>query len=256
MFDAEEVVKALVPGLKEWLMITAVGVTGSTNDDLKHAAASGAPEGTVLIAGAQTAGKGRLGRSFYSPDEAGLYMSVLLRPKTAAEAALAVTTAAGAAVSEAIDELCGVSSGIKWVNDIYIGGRKVCGILAESVISPDGSVDCTVLGIGINVADRGFHGEIRGKAGAISADISLRPVLAAKVLTRFFRYYDLFPAKTYMDEYRKRSVLPGETVEYELDGVRHTAVVEGIDDEARLIVRSDGVAATLSSGEVSVKKII
>lgn len=253
IFAAEEVTALLGESLRARIGVRTTDITGSTNDDIKALAESGAPEGTVMIAGEQTAGKGRLGRSFYSPKDAGLYMSILLRPKLGTADALAITTAAGAAAARAIDAVCGTNAGIKWVNDIYIGSRKVCGILTEASLSPDGGVRYAVLGIGVNVTDRGFPDDIKNKAGAVGADISLRPAIAAKILEFFFAYYESFPSKVYMDEYRRRSVLTGRTIEYEQGGVMHTAKVEGIDDDARLIVRGgDGELKYLSSGEVSI----
>jgi BirA family biotin operon repressor/biotin-[acetyl-CoA-carboxylase] ligase len=232
-------------------------ITGSTNDDVKKLAETGSPEGTVVIAGEQTAGKGRLGRSFFSPKDTGLYMSVLLRPAVGAADALGITTAAGAAVACALDSVCGTNAGIKWVNDIYIGSRKVCGILTEASLSSDGGMRYAVLGIGVNVADGGFPEDIKTKAGAVGADISLRPLIAAKILELFFGYYAGFPSRSYMDEYRRRSVLTGRVIEYEQGGVLHTASVEGIDDEARLVVRDEGGSVSyLSSGEVSIKSRI
>ena len=112
-----------------------------------------------------------------------------------------------------------------------------------------------VLGIGINVSDSGFPDEIKDIAGTVGADISLRPLIASKILTYFFGYYDSFPSKAYMDEYRRRSVLTGRTIEYEQGGVLHTAVVDGIDDDACLIVRDlSGDVKHLASGEVLIKK--
>ena len=253
IFAAEEVSALIADTLRGRIVIKTADITGSTNDDIKELAAGGAPEGTVMIAGEQTAGKGRLGRSFYSPRDAGLYMSILLRPALGTADALAITTAAGAAAACAIDEVCGTDAGIKWVNDIYIGSRKVCGILTESSLAPDGGVRYAVLGIGVNVTDRGFPDDIKNKAGAVGVDISLRPAIAAKIIEYFFSYYRSFPSKAYMDEYRRRSILTGKTIEYEQNGVTHTALVEGIDDDARLVVRApDGTVTYLSSGEVSV----
>ncbi len=236
------------------LDIRTTAVTGSTNDDVKELAASGGPEGTVVIAGAQTAGKGRLGRSFYSPENVGLYMSVLLRPTLAAQDALAITTAAAVATAGAIDALCGTDAGIKWVNDIYLGDRKVCGILTESSVSVGGMINYAVLGIGVNVAAADYPAEIAGKAGALGIAPELRMRLAAGILMRFFEIYDRLPSREYMDEYRRRSILTGQMIEYERDGIAHTGIVAGIDDDARLLIKDeDGVTLSLSSGEVSVK---
>ena len=254
IFGREEVISRLGAPLDTRLDIVTTDITGSTNNDIKAAAAKGAPEGLVIIAGEQTAGKGRLGRSFWSPRDTGLYFSILLRPRVSAADALSITTAAAVAVSEAIDELTGLHAGIKWVNDIYISGRKVCGILTEASLMPDGGMDLAVLGIGVNVAENDFPDDIRDKAGSIGAASDIRPALAAGILTRFFAYYDDLPSKGYMDEYRARSILSGKTVEYEQGGVMRTAEVIGTDDSARLIVRdADGKTSYLSSGEVNIK---
>ena len=256
MFTASAVYDALSADIARRLDIRTAEVTGSTNDDIKALAERGAPEGTVIIAGAQTAGKGRLGRSFYSPPDTGLYMSVLLRPVLAAPDALSVTTAAAVAVAEACDVfLQGTAAGIKWVNDIYVIGRKVCGILTESAVAQDGSVRYAVLGIGINAAYSEVPEDIREKAGTLGCGSEIRPLLAAEVLERFFAYSDRLPDRSYMEEYRRRSILTGKAIEYEADGASHTAEVVGIDDEARLIVRStDGKISYLASGEVSIGK--
>ena len=254
MFTAGDVYSALSPGMPERLDIRTAAVTGSTNDDIKVLAEKGAEEGTAVIAGAQTAGKGRLGRSFYSPGDSGLYMSVLLRPRLDTADALAITTSAAVSAAEAVESVTDKTAGIKWVNDIYVSGRKVCGILTESSLAADGSLRYAVLGIGINAGETEFPPELRDKAGTLGCGASVRPVLAAKVLERFFAYYDALPSRAYMEEYRRRSVLTGKTIEYEAGGILHTAEVLGIDDEARLKVRtSDGKVDYLASGEVNIK---
>ncbi len=254
VIPGHEVISELDDRLRSRLHIRTVGITGSTNDDLKAAAADGAPEGEVLIAGAQTAGKGRLGRSFWSPDSGGLYMSILLRPSLPIGSALCITAAAAVAVSEAADNISGIRSGIKWVNDIYVDGRKICGILTESAVAPDGSMNHAVLGIGVNTCDMGFPEELRDKAGAIGIDRALIPKLAAGILTRFFAIYDSLPSRAFMEEYRHRSVLTGRVIEYERGGVLYRGTVEGIDNDARLLVRgSDNKVIQLISGEVNIK---
>lgn len=253
MFEPADVVRELPAELAARLDVRTVDITGSTNADIRQLAENGAPEGTVMIAGEQTAGRGRLGRSFYSPADSGLYMSILLRPELAVTDSLAVTVCAASAVACAIDELTGSRSGIKWVNDIYINGRKVCGILTEASLNADGDMGYAVLGIGINVTDRGFPEDIRGKAGAIGASEALRPELAAAVLERFFDYYDRLPDKGYLGEYRRRSILTGKKVEYEQSGDIRSARAVGIDDEAKLIVITPkGEEIHLGSGEVNI----
>ena len=131
------------------LRIEYLPVAGSTNTLAKERAAAGEPEGLVIAAGEQTAGRGRMGRSFYSPAGTGLYMSLLLRPKcTAAECAL-LTGAAAVAAAESVEALTGRRTAIKWVNDVLLEGRKICGILTETALDPgSGRPDWAVVGIG------------------------------------------------------------------------------------------------------------
>lgn len=228
----------------------------STNTALKARAAEGAQAGLVILADRQTAGRGRMTRTFFSPPGCGLYMSMLLRPALAAADALLLTTAAAVAAAEAIAAVTGREIGIKWVNDLFLGGRKVCGILTESSLSPDGGLAWAVVGIGINVRtpEGGFPAELDGIAGALlPADASdLRPRLAAEILTRCGAYFARLPHPAHLDEYRRRSILIGRTVTLSNTGVRVT--VEGIDDACRLLVRDAvGTRFAVSSGECSVR---
>ena len=255
VFPAGEVAATLDEALARRLSIRTAEVTGSTNDDIRVLAEKGKKEGAVMIAGEQTAGKGRHGHSFYSPKDSGLYMSILLRPSLPASQSLMITTAAAVAVSQAIGELTGTDPVIKWVNDIFIGGRKVCGILTEASLTAGGVMDHAVLGIGVNVAESAFPEDIRDTAGTLGADAGIRAKLAGLILTRFFRIYDDLPSNAYMEEYRRRSFLIGRNVAYERGSMRYTGRVAGIDDEARLIVERDGTVDILSSGEISVRPV-
>ena len=240
----------------------------STNTALKAAAADGAPSGTVLIARRQSAGRGRLGRTFLSPENTGLYMSVLLRPAMRAEDALFLTTCTAVACADAIDAIrhaAGIPTNpakIKWVNDIYLFDRKVCGILAEAGLSPDGStLSYAVIGMGINLLppQNGFPPELASTAGAVfshsdtvTADGNL---LAAEILRRLYAYLKMPADRTYMDAYRSRSLLDGrEILVRPASSVGDTeipATALGIDDRAGLRVRyADGTEETLRSGEV------
>ena len=233
----------------------------STNTALKQLAEQGGREGMVVIAQRQSQGKGRLGRSFYSPRQSGLYMSVLLRPEFPPEDSLAITTAAAAAVAAAVDQVTGQKSQIKWVNDVYLAGRKICGILTEASLDfENGRLDYAVLGIGINIQEPagGFPSEICQVAGALFSSApppGARVQLAAEVLNRFFRYYHALPERAYMEEYRARSLLTGREITFQQGKRTWSGVVLGIDSEARLIVRlPDGQKQAFSTGEVSIVK--
>lgn len=243
----------------------------STNLILKQQGQDGAPEGTVLIACRQTAGKGRLGRSFYSPEETGIYMSLLLRPAIRAQDSLLITTAAAVAVAEAIEKVTGVETGIKWVNDIYCRGRKVVGILTEgSLKAGTDQLSYAVLGIGINLwePNGGFPEEIKKIAGSVLTESfqpdkmekeQLRCRLAAEILNQFMMIYPQLTEKKFMNAYRKRSLLIGRKVQ--LMQADHAADLElppvrvvDVGDDAQLIVElPDGSLKEVSSGEVSVK---
>jgi len=237
-------------------------VLDSTNTFAKRAGDKGEAEGLLVIAEHQTGGRGRRGRTFHSPDGTGLYMSLLLRPDCAPEAALDITTCAAAATAEAIEALSGQKTGIKWVNDIYMNGRKVCGILTEAALSAEkGRLAYAVLGIGVNifVPVEDFPEEIRQIAGAVFSekpDGDIRASLAAEIVSRFLGYYEHLERKDYMQAYIDRMILFGKKVSV------HSAVGEvlgegeclDLDDELRLIVRmTDGEIRALSTGEVSIR---
>ncbi len=234
----------------------------STNTELRRLAAGEAPEGTVVIAEEQTQGRGRQGRHFFSPPSTGLYMSVLLRPQEEVSPLL-ITTAAAVAVAQAVEEITGVTAQIKWVNDIYCGDKKVCGILTEGAFYPNRSdLQYAVLGIGVNIAapSTGFPQEIQNRAGSLYQNkkppIFLKEKLAAAILTHFWKWYEDLNTKEHLDEYRRRSLLMGKTVEVltTTGTVTDVATVTGISDTFALqVTTTDGAKKELSSGEVSIR---
>lgn len=237
----------------------------STNDLLKDLAQNGAREGTVIIASSQTGGRGRgVGRRFYSPEGSGLYMSLLLRPNGGAENSLGITTAAAVAVCRAIVRETGKEPKIKWVNDIIVDGKKVCGILTEAAFSSAGTgLDYAVLGIGINLFSpkEGFPEDIKDIAGAL-CDVpvtDLRQRLARSVLEEFKDIY-LGGMSDHMKAYRRFSCVIGREVRVYRSPFALTAEPDaiayayGIDDECRLLIRyPDGREEALFSGEISVR---
>ena len=247
------------------LVIDVFHSTDSTNNVCRDKASSGQSDGYIAIAANQTKGRGRRGRSFYSPDNTGLYLSMLLRPAGyTAEQAMRFTTMAAAAVCEAIETVSGKEAGIKWVNDVFMDGRKVCGILTEASFDLESStLDYAIVGIGINVftPEGGFPEEIRDIAGAIFSEDEraeasipdIRSRLAAEVIRHFMKYYR--QAAGYMGEYRKRCIVIGRNVNVIMPGADpRPALALDIDDECGLIVRyEDGSEATLRSGEISIR---
>lgn len=260
VFSPESICRFLAPGM-EGLKIDLRGEVSSTNTVLKEMAEQGSPEGLVLIAENQVKGKGRLGRSFYSPRGSGLYMSILLRPELPAEDSLAITSAAAVAVAEAVSTVTGRQALIKWVNDVYLDGRKICGILTEAAVDFESRrLSYAVLGIGVNILEPpgGFPPEIAGVAGALyreKAPAETRARLAAEILNCFFGYYRMLPERGYMDAYKKLSLLTGREITFQQGSETWEGKVMGIDDEARLLVRlNSGEERAFSAGEVTIVK--
>ena len=242
MLDRDRIVSQLHSGYT----VTVAEEMASTNTALKAMAAEGAPMGTVLIAHRQTAGRGRLGRQFHSP-EGGLYLSVLIPP------ADAITCRAAVAAARAIESLCAASIDVKWVNDLYLNGRKVAGILAEGVLAPDGALTAVVLGVGINVGEMTFPDDLTSIATSLGNEgfhLTREDVAAA--------FLDGLTAAladpTAMDEYRRRNLALGRPITVLRGSETYPATAEDITDDGHLVVRTaDGVTQTLSSGEIRIK---
>ena len=212
----------------------------------------------LVAAKSQSAGRGRIGRRFYSPDKAGIYFSLIHVPKTQELNPAKITAAAAVSVSRAIENVFGVATKIKWVNDIYVGEKKVCGILAEGFCDKNGIVPCVVVGIGINIAMKKNADENLGKAGGIFDSCENpeehRSKLLAACTKEFF--YVLENDEKFIDEYRAKSFLTGKNVTVSpLAGTKdgaYTAKVLDITDSAELLVQlDDGTKKELSSGEVT-----
>ena len=239
------------------IKLTVLPAAASTNALLREEAAAGAPEGCVLIAGSQTNGRGRTGRSFYSPPDTGLYMSLLLRPsRCPAQKAKKYTIMAAVAACHAIESLSDKKPVIKWGNDIYMDGKKVSGILTEASVGlEDGFLDYVILGIGINVysPQNGFPDELKDKAGAVFSEAmdDGKNRLAAAFLNCFMTLCQSPESPFYKEDYRKRSFLIGKKILVLLpEGTKKAAALD-IDEDCRLIVRyEDGTIAALDSGEV------
>lgn len=222
----------------------------STNDIVKILAAQGAPEGTAVFAERQTAGRGRLGRSFYSPAETGLYFSVLLRPERPARELLDLTARVAVCVRRAISEVCGVEVCIKWVNDLCLNGKKIGGILTELT---GGTNPAAVVGVGINCNQPEFPQELSGIAGSVFSGSGVtvdRETLAAACLRQLSALYDT----DWLAEYRAYCVSLQKPVKILSAQGEREAFAEDVTDTAALLVRyPDGSREEIFSGEVSVR---
>ncbi len=235
----------------------------STNDIMKSFANEGAAEGEVLIAQYQTAGKGRLSRSFYSPKDSGIYMSVLLRPNLPVQDAVRITTSAAVAVRRAIISFTDEPVAIKWVNDIYMRDKKVCGILTESSVNVEsGMLDYAVLGIGVNVTQPSgsFPDALKAIAGSVFEDFAPENIydrLAAEILNQLKTVIDDPAAPEIVNEYRANSWLDGRCVDVIAGNESYPAKVIGVSDDFGLAVQTySGERKVLTFGEVSVKSKI
>ncbi len=242
------------------LQLTVMQSADSTNTMLREKANAGAAQGCVVIANQQTGGKGRSGRSFYSPADTGAYLSILLRPEACnAAQALRITTTAAVAMCEAIEEVSEEKTEIKWVNDIFMHGKKVCGILTEGSFSMEtGLLDYAVLGAGINLYSPagGFPEELKEIAGAVFPEKGddLKNRLVAAFLNRFFDCYAKENPVSLIEKYRSRCFVIGRQVEVVQAGGSRNAIATGIDDACRLLVTyENGETAALSYGEIRIK---
>lgn len=236
----------------------------STNSLMKEKAEDSAPEWTVIVADEQTSGRGRMGRSFYSPPNTGIYMSVLLRPQLPANQSIYITTCAAVAVAKAIDNNAGVEAKIKWVNDIFLGNKKVCGILTEGTTDiENGELKYVVLGIGINIfpPDEKFPEEIKDVATTVFAeamhDKDYRSKIIADVINNLMEMYPELSKKEFFNEYKNRSFLLGKRINIiRKDGVEEAKALD-LDESFGLIVeKMNGSLEHLYSGEVSVCRVV
>ena len=231
---------------------------GSTNTLLKEMANDGAKEFSVVAANHQTNGRGRKDRSFFSPRDTGIYFSVLLRPDISPVKALYLTTCASVCCSRAIEDISNEKAQIKWVNDVYVNNRKVCGILTEASISMSGSLDYAILGIGLNVfkPKDDFPDDIQNKAGSIfTSDVEeeTRCKLLAYILNYFDEYYPTLEQKPFLDEYKNRSMITGKNIEILGRTQNNFAHAIDINDDFSLKVEHpNGALEDLSSGDVSI----
>ena len=258
---SESGIRQYLTGEAQELSLHVYDSVDSTNLVLRKLAGEGAAEGTVVIAAEQTGGRGRKGRSFYSPQGTGVYISLLLKPKIAPDDATLITTTAAVAVCEAVEALSGEPAGIKWVNDVFLRGKKVCGILTEGSFDMEsGQFEYAILGAGINVfePDGGFPAEIREVAGSVltSPAPDAKNRMIAEYLNRFLPLYRTLGSANTNVEYRKRSFVLGGMVNV-ISGIGTTpARAIDVDERCRLIVEyEDGRRDALSSGEISVRVI-
>ena len=233
----------------------------STNTHAKTLASQGAPHGTVILAGHQTGGRGRMGRSFSSPAGKGLYLSVILHPNCKAEDLMHLTCAVAVAVCNAVETVSGYRPGVKWINDLIAHNRKLGGILTELSVAPNGAVNYAVIGIGINCSQspEDFPAEIQNIAISLET-VTGKPcnqtTLAAELICQIHKITDhlLSEKAEIMMLYRKDCLTLGKQITVLRGETARNATVLSVDDDGGLQVHyEDGSEETVSSGEVSVR---
>lgn len=226
---------------------------GSTNTAAKEIADKGIP--TLVIANGQTGGRGRLGRSFSCPDGAGVYMSLLCYPKIAATEASRLTCLTAVAAARAVDKISGIRPYIKWVNDLYIGDKKLAGILTEGSADHNGNLSYAVIGIGINVhdADLGEYSAIATNIEREGGRPTMRVDLIAEILKELFPMLEAEDTTAYFEEYIERAKpIIGRSVIVKRADESYPAKITGIEKDGRLsVVTEDGEEISLATGEIS-----
>lgn len=226
----------------------------STNNVAKRIIAEGEDDVLLVVGEEQTAGRGRQGKSFYSPGGTGIYMSLVVHPMIELQNAVTATTAAAVAVCRAIESLTDKKPMIKWVNDVYLNGKKICGILTEAVTDFETqTVSSIIIGIGINLTTKDFPRDVQN-ASCLNADVK-RAELIGAVANELNRIVNSGYGE-FMEYYRAHSLVVGEDIVFIKNGVSTSARAVGIDDFGGLEVElADGTHTTLRSGEITVRKI-
>ena len=224
----------------------------STNNEAKRMALEGVRTPVLIAASRQTAGRGRMGRSFYSPAQTGVYCSILYRLDESLETSVSITGATAVAVMRAIYRITGLQTAIKWVNDLYWNGKKVCGILAEAVTV--GNVSHLIVGIGINLSTREFPKDLEGRAGSLNLKSDLRMALIAEI------WRELWPSlqdprdRAWLDDYRRYSCVIGQAIVWYEGETMYCGIAEAINGDGELLVaREDGTAVLLRTGEITLR---
>lgn len=220
----------------------------STNAEAKRLAMQGKAQPICISATEQSAGRGRLGRTFYSPENTGLYFSVLFPIETELSDFSEITTKVCVCVWKAIQKKCHIKTQIKWVNDLYYEGKKVCGILCESVTSSDGQ-NCLIIGIGVNLNTSDFPSDIP-IAGSLQTTISAEELKME--IMRYLLPYLLHPKKQgWYSVYKKNSLIIGKNVQYVQNNEQKEGLVKDITKQGHLLIEKDGELNEVSCGEAT-----
>lgn len=256
----EEGIRLHLEGLAADYPLEVHKVLDSTNTECKRRVIEGAPHGLTILAEEQTAGRGRLGRDFYSPAKTGIYMSILVHPSMDGSDAMLLTTAASVAVCRGLTKVLPVEPQIKWVNDIYLNGKKVCGILTEAISNFEmGKIDAVIVGIGINYRTEEFPEDIKDRAGAVETTSDIpRNQLVAAVLNAFWEIYEHIEDREFIKEYRQRSMVLGKDIRILEKGQWKEATAVDVNDDGGLVIQIENPDGSigqrvLQTGEITLR---
>lgn len=269
ILNIEKIIKSKLSGNKipDFLLYENVTSTNDLLKDIIHNNVEGIDnnknEGFSVIALSQSHGKGRSGRTFFSPKDCSIYLSILLKPDLTFDESLLITPMAAAAVHEAIKKVCNVDVGIKWVNDLYFNNRKICGILTEGEVNSNNKLDYAIVGIGVNVFFptckipediKDIYGTIYEKD--VSYNEKIIGELASEIILCTLDLYKNITNRKFIEIYRNSMFLTGKKVAYQSGEQEIIVTVNGIDEDAHLIVTDEsGKKRVLRDGEVRLKML-
>lgn len=240
--------RELIAGENPLFDVSVLDEVDSTNV-LARALSAASPHSLIVAAECQTRGKGRLDRTFHSEKYSGIYVSFVIHPDIPADMLRYVTPFTAVAVSETLDKLAGTDTRIKWVNDIFLNGKKICGILTESVVE-NSRAKTLIIGIGINISQKSFPEDVRDSATSVLIETGKTPdrnEIICGIAKRMVNLREAVLSKNFLGVYKSKSCVTGQTVCAE----GRTFFVEDINDDCSLKVNSDGKTISISPGEIS-----
>ncbi|MCX4363040.1 MAG: biotin--[acetyl-CoA-carboxylase] ligase [Clostridia bacterium] len=254
---SEQSIRACLPNKYDGIDILALKTSPSTNAEAMTRLMQGQlKHGALIVADEQTNGRGRMGKSFFSPKK-GIYMSVCLCKNIEnMQDVMVITPAAAVAVRRAIADLTGIDAKIKWVNDIYIGKKKVCGILTQADIDfESGKAGTFIVGIGINFVEQNFPDDIKDRACALfeGQPTVTRSQLIANIYDNLITFSDDLKDREFMAEYRTHSLVMGKEVCYAINCEEKKGRVTDIDDDGGLVIQEGDTIRKLTCGEISIR---
>ena len=249
--------KEILKYLKSDVSVIPFETTDSTNTQAKLYCGQFKDEGisspVLFVAQHQNSGKGRLGRSFFSPADSGLYMSLLIKADNIANDIVCVTTATALCVADAIKKLCSIEPKIKWVNDIYIDNKKVCGILTETVNNPDTmKIEYLVIGIGVNIGITKFPDDIKDIATSLPLKTN-KNKLCAYITDNIVGELSRIGDRSFIERYKELSLVLNKEITYIENDITKTATAIDIDSNGGLVIKDETQTKTLSTGEITVR---